>query len=134
MYWNTPITDRYATGYMWERQNYYHKPLVNLNWYSQFSDAFSLYTTAYWSGGKGGGTGTYGSMGWDYTNKQRVVDWRSTYERNINNTELLDFDGDGDSTEYRIARGILRNSVNQQWTIGAISKAYYKVNQDLTLF
>lgn len=133
MYWNTPITNRYSTGYMWERENYYHKPLINLNWYSQFSDKFSLYTTAYWSGGKGGGTGTYGSMGWDYTNKQRVVDWRSTYERNISNTELLDFNGDGDSTEYRIARGILRNSVNQQWTIGAISKAYYKVNQDLTL-
>jgi iron complex outermembrane receptor protein len=60
-----------------------------LNWYSQFSDQFSLYTTAYWSGGKGGGTGTYGSMGWDYTNRQRVVDWQSTYERNINNTMLI---------------------------------------------
>ncbi|MDZ7765137.1 MAG: TonB-dependent receptor plug domain-containing protein [Melioribacteraceae bacterium] len=133
MYWNTPMTDRYNPSYMWERQNYYHKPLVNLNWYSQFSEQFSLYTTAYWSGGKGGGTGTYGSMGWDYTNKQRVTDWASTYNRNINNTELIDFNGDGDSTEYRISRGILRNSVNQQWTIGAISKAYYKVNQDLTL-
>jgi len=133
MYWNSPNTPRYDAGHMWERQNYYHKPLVNLNWYSQFSDKFSLYTTAYWSGGKGGGTGTYGSMGWDYTNQQRVVDWQSTYERNINNTEDLDLVGDGDSTTYRISRGILRNSVNQQWTIGAISKAYYKINQDLTL-
>ncbi|KUG25086.1 tonb-dependent receptor [hydrocarbon metagenome] len=133
MYWNTPITERYNPSYMWERENYYHKPLVNLNWYTQFSEKFSLYTTAYWSGGKGGGTGTYGSMVWDYTNKQRVANWAGTITRNIGNTRDLDLYGTGDTTTYRVSRGILRNSVNQQWTIGAISKAYYKVNQDLTL-
>jgi hypothetical protein len=132
-YWNTPISDRYDASNMWERENYYHKPLVNLNWYSQFSEAFSLYTTAYWSGGKGGGSGTYGSMVWDYTGRQRVADFYGTINRNIGNTRLLDLNGDGDSTSYKVARGIMRNSVNQQWTIGAISKAYYKVNQDLTL-
>ena len=133
MDWNTPIADRQDPGYLWERENYFHKPLVNLNWYSQFSEKFSLYTTAYWSGGTGGGSGTYGSLAKDKTNKQAVMDWQSTYESNINNTADLDFNGDGDSTSYRISKGILRNSVNNQWTIGAISKAYYKVNQDLTL-
>ena len=133
MYWNTPGTNRRDPAHMWERENFFHKPLINLNWYSQFSDKFSLYTTAYWSGGKGGGTGTYGSVVWDYTNQQRVADWGATISRNMGNTQLLDLSGNGDSTEYRVARGILRNSVNQQWTIGAISKAYYKINQDLTL-
>jgi len=132
-YWNTPISDRHDPNNIWERENYYHKPLVNFNWYSQFSEDFSLYTTAYWSGGKGGGSGTYGSMVWDYTNKQRVADWYGTITRNMNNSQLLDLNGDGDSTSYRVARGIMRNSVNQQWTVGAISKAYYKVDQDLTL-
>ncbi len=133
MYWNTKIDNRYSPSYLWERENYFHKPLVNLNWYAQFTDKLSLYTTAYWSGGKGGGSGTYGSLKWDYSNIQRVADWNATINQNMGNVVKLDLNSDGDSTNYKIAKGILRNSVNQQWTIGAISKAYYKVNKDLTM-
>ena len=36
---------------------------------------------------------------------------------------------------YKISRGILRNSRNNQWTVGLLSKAFYKVNKDLkTIF
>ncbi len=141
-YWNVLIQDRYDPSFISERENYYHKPLVNFNWYSQFSDQFSLYTTAYWSGGKGGGTGTYedrgsGRIQYNYTLLQRVPDWTQTYLNNIGNiVDTVDFDRNGTldgNDERAVSGGILRNSVNQQWTIGAISKAYYKVDEDLTL-
>jgi hypothetical protein len=101
--------DRHAKGYLNERENYFHKPQVNLNWYSYFGNGLTLSTVAYYSGGNGGGTGTYGSLVWDYQYTQRFADWDATIARN-------QAQATGES------RGILRNSVNNQWTIGAISK------------
>jgi len=124
-YWNSSLNQRYDPAYINESVNYFHKPLVNLNWYSQFSDAFSLYSTVYYSGGQGGGSGTFGSLVWNYGLKQRVADWDATIERNIANIDTTD----GTSS----SRGILRNSVNSQWTLGAISKAYLKTSKELTL-
>lgn len=109
--------DRYDPDFLNERENYFHKPQVNLNWYSTLSDALRLSTTFYFSGGSGGGTGTYGSLVWDYSRPSRIVDYDATIERNKAND-------DG-------SRGILRNSINRQWTLGAISKATYKVSDDL---
>jgi iron complex outermembrane receptor protein len=57
-YWDGSAQDRYDPEFLNERENYFHKPIVNLNWYSQLSDKLSLYTTAYRSGGQGGRTGT----------------------------------------------------------------------------
>lgn len=103
------LFDRHDPNFINERENYFHKPQVNLNWYSYFGNGLTLTTVSYYSGGNGGGTGTYGSLGWDYTYTQRFADWDATIARNVAN-------GAGGS------RGILRNSVNNQWTIGAISK------------
>jgi len=111
-YWNGSTHKRYSTKFINERENFYHKPLANLNWYSQLSDKLNLFSTVYYSGGIGGGTGYLGSMGWDYSGPSRVIDWDATIQRNKEND-------DG-------SRGILRNSVNTQWTIGAISKLNYK--------
>ncbi|GBD86350.1 vitamin B12 transporter BtuB [bacterium BMS3Abin03] len=141
-YWNNSINQRYNATFLQERQNYFHKPLVNLNWYSQLSDKFSLYSTIYWSGGQGGGSGTFGKMKYDYSLMQRVVDWDATISNNRGNEILDDPLGTGDSTMYVISTnrkddpvygrgGILRNSVNSQWTVGAIAKAYYKVSKYL---
>ena len=52
---------RHAQNFINERENYFHKPQVNLNWYSYFGKNLTLSTVAYYSGGNGGGTGTYGS-------------------------------------------------------------------------
>ncbi|MBN2173171.1 MAG: TonB-dependent receptor [Bacteroidales bacterium] len=112
-YWNGTIHSRHNPHYINERENYYHKPLVNLNWYSQFSDKVSLFTTGYYSGGKGGGSGTYGSMKWDYTEPTRMVDWDATIANN---------------TQSDTAFGVLRNSTNNQWTVGIISKLRWNVN------
>ncbi len=108
---------RYNPTFINERENFFHKPIVNLNWYSQFSKKFSLYTTAYWSGGTGGGTGTLGHIVWDYSGPSRVANWDATIARN--------------DTSSTGSLGILRNSRNDQWTWGIISKAYYKVNDNI---
>lgn len=115
--------ERYDPGFINERENFYHKPQINLNWYSNLSNKLSLYTTAYYSGGVGGGTGTYGSMRWNYhvgiPSPSRFVAFDATIERNRNSA-------DG-------SLGILRNSRNNQWTIGAISKAIYKLSDKMKM-
>jgi len=117
-WWDGATHDRYDPNFISERENYFHKPVVNLNWYSQLSNKLSLYTTAYWSGGQGGGTGTYGKPVWDYTSEPtRIVDYDATIAKN-----------EASSTG---SAGILINSVNNQYTFGLISKAYYKVSDNL---
>lgn len=112
-YWNGKEHDRQSSGVIAERENYYHKPLINLNWYGRFTDKVSLFTTAYYSGGQGGGSGTLGSMRWDYASQpSRIVDWNATIARN----------SDPVANPSGAAFGILRNSVNNQWTVGALSK------------
>lgn len=44
-----------------ERQNYYHKPVMNLNWDWNISDKSDLSTVLYASWGRGGGTGPRGN-------------------------------------------------------------------------
>lgn len=142
-YWNSNVNVRHDPGYLNESANYFHKPLVNLNWFSQLAETFSLYSTVYWSGGQGGGTGTFGSMNYNTSLLQRVVDWDSTIEENMGNLVFDDPFGSGDSSFYAISTdrrndptynrsGILRNSVNSQWTVGAISKAYVKLSKSFT--
>ena len=110
---------RFNSGYLNERENYFHKPQVNLNWYSFFGDGLSLSTVGYYSGGRGGGTGTYGSLAWNYDYGQRFADWDATIERNRSNSTG--------------SRGILRNSVNNQNTLGAISKLRKSFEGGLTV-
>ncbi len=57
---------RYNQAFLHERENYYHKPQVNLNWYSQLSDRLLFSTVTYYSGGNGGGSGTLGDFSWNY--------------------------------------------------------------------
>ena len=101
-----------------ERENFFHKPQVNLNYFAQLSDRSLWSTVLYYSGGKGGGTGTHGRMQWNFTGPSRVVDYNSTISANQENGE---------------SQGILRNSHNVQWTIGAISKFKYEMTEALTL-
>ena len=55
-------TDRKNVGMLNERENFFHKPLVNLNHFYDINDDMRLSSVLYWSGGSGGGTGTYGSV------------------------------------------------------------------------
>lgn len=53
--------------YLSERTNYYHKPILNLNWDWDIDEGQQLSTVVYASMGRGGGTGAYGN-GISYVN------------------------------------------------------------------
>jgi iron complex outermembrane receptor protein len=114
-WWDGEVHNRYSPTFINESENYYHKPQINLNWFTKLNEKLDVYSIIYYSGGKGGGTGTYGSLNWDYSGPSRVIDWNSTIAEN--------------DTLSTGSSGILRNSVNTQWTIGAISKAYYQISE-----
>lgn len=116
-----------------ERVNYFHKPQINLNWYLDISDSMDLTTVIYYSGGRGGGSGTYGSVARysaDINNPNYDPmyadnrDWNTTIANNRSTP-----DGDG---LYR-SRGALRNSVNEQDQFGVISKLSYEISDEFTL-
>ena len=127
--------DRYNKDYLNERENFFHKPLVNLNHYLTLSDNMRLSSILYWSGGSGGGTGTYGSVSrspavegeaW-YASSPWTWDWNSEIAENSNN-----IDSTYSTTENR-STGILRNSINRQNTYGLISKFDYDLSNSLKL-
>ena len=117
--------DRHAPDYLNESENYYHKPQVNLNHYWTINDAMRLSTTFYFSGGSGGGTGTFDDLLWNYNGPSRIVDFNGTIA--MNRSAL---DRKGHAKEAGQSVGFLRNSVNRQWTLGAISKLNYDISDD----
>jgi outer membrane cobalamin receptor len=128
---------RYNKSFLMERENFFHKPQVNLNWYSKLSDDIDLSTVFYWSGGSGGGTGTYGSPQWDYSGFSRVLSFADTWEENQTKYGSGTYDGTSIDSTYSTtlnrSDGILRNSVNQQSTIGLVSKLDFKIDESLKM-
>ena len=135
-YWymyGAKTTDRYSSDFLNERENFFHKPLVNLNHFLTINDKTRLSTVAYWSGGSGGGTGTYGSVSrqpavegsaW-YASSPWTWDWNAEIAQNSANVDSSFSDTENRST------GILRNSINRQSTYGLISKLNYDVSDEL---
>jgi hypothetical protein len=125
------LQDRHDPNFLNERENFFHKPLVNLNHYLTLNDQMRLSTVAYWSGGSGGGTGTYASMRYNYhkgiSSPSRWVHYDATIERNSTN-----IDSSVSETEAR-SLGILRNSINRQNTYGLISKLNYDLSDAIQL-
>ena len=126
-------TDRKIGNLLNERENFFHKPLVNLNHFYDVNDQVRISSILYWSGGSGGGTGTYGSVSrqpavegnaW-YASSPWTWDWNAEIEQNSANVDSAWSDTENRST------GILRNSINRQNTYGLISKLNYDVNDDL---
>ena len=126
-------TDRYNPNLLNERENFFHKPLVNLNHFYDVNDAIRLSSVLYWSGGSGGGTGTYGSVSrkpavegepW-YASSPWMWDWDAEIAQNSANVDSAWSDTENRST------GILRNSINRQNTYGLISKLNVDVNDNL---
>ena len=125
--------DRYGSDFLNERENYFHKPLVNLNHFYDVNDQIGISSVLYWSGGSGGGTGTYGSVArfpavdgnaW-YASSPWTWDWNGEIAENSANVDSAWSDTENRST------GILRNSINRQNTYGLISKLNYDVLDEL---
>ena len=128
-------TDRYNSNLLNERENFFHKPLVNLNHFYDINDEMRLSSVLYWSGGSGGGTGTYGSVkrfpaiegnSW-WASSPWTWDWNGEIAEKSANIDSAWSDSENRST------GILRNSINRQNTYGLISKLNYDVSEDLEL-
>jgi len=126
-------TDRHNSNFLNERENFFHKPLVNLNHYLTINEKTRLSSVLYWSGGSGGGTGTYGSSfrspavegeKW-YASSPWTWNWDGAIAANSDNV-----DTDFHATQNR-SKGILRNSINRQDTYGLISKLNYEVSDEL---
>jgi len=140
--------DRHDPNFLNERENFFHKPLINLNHYLTLNDQMRLSSILYWSGGSGGGTGTIendgaafdsttmtwvpntGSGGyiWDYSGPSRVADWNATISVN-QGTE----DRKGRPKTAGESLGILRNSINRQSTLGVVSKLNYDMSDEIKL-
>jgi len=153
-YWymyGAKTVERHDPNYLNERENFFHKPLVNLNHYLTLNDQMTLSSIAYWSGGSGGGTGTYGkiptrdadgNLGDDdykfyYGRGPWYRDWNTLIAYNsgtddtvyVDKSELIRTHGDGDNQSV----GILRNSINRQSTIGLISKLNYDLSDEIEI-
>ncbi|WP_294313267.1 TonB-dependent receptor plug domain-containing protein [uncultured Chryseobacterium sp.] len=110
------------------RRNYYHKPIMSLNWDWNISSRSKLNTVAYASFGRGAGTGNIGNVG-NLTN---------TTTRNLESFRtadgILDVDGIyAANAASNPDRGILiRNaSINSHNWFGAISSFNHKVTDHL---
>ena len=136
--WNGKSRDRYNDGFINERENFFHKPIVNMNWYAQWSDKVSQFTTFYYSGGKGGGTGTYGSLyrrdadgnlgdenyKFYYGPSPWSWDFNELITAQQSDADTIWIDKKPKVREPGESVGILRNSRNNQWTIGAFKTQF----------
>ena len=153
-YWymyGAKTVERHDPNFLNERENYFHKPLVNLNHFLTINDKTRLSSVLYWSGGSGGGTGTYGriptmdadgNLGDDdykfyYGRSPWTRDWNTLIAYNSGDADTVYVDkrvlprthGEGNNQSV----GILRNSINRQNTIGLISKLNYDLSDELKL-
>ena len=139
--------DRHNPNYINERENFFHKPLVNLNHFMTINEKTRLSSVLYWSGGSGGGTGTYGriptldadgKLGGEnykfyYGRSPWTRDWNTLIDYNSGTDDVVYVDKRAISREAGQSVGILRNSINRQNTLGLISKLNYDVSDELTL-
>ena len=138
---------RHNPNFLNERENYFHKPLVNLNHFMNINEKTKLSSVFYWSGGSGGGTGTYGriptldadgTLGGEnykfyYGRSPWTRDWNALVAMNSGTDDVVYVDKRAISREAGQSVGILRNSINRQDTYGLISKLNYEVSDDLEL-
>ena len=142
--------DRHSPDFLNERENFFHKPLVNLNHYLTLNDNMRLSSILYWSGGSGGGTGTYGDVArldaagvsdldvngykFYYGQSPWTWDWDGTIAANSSAaSDVVVFQRDTVSRGDGESIGILRNSINRQSTIGLISKMNYDLSEAIKL-
>ena len=129
-YYNGSVHDARDSAIIMERENFYHKPQANLNWYWTPNAQFMLSNVFYFSRGKGGGTGRLGAspgtLDDGSINWQRVADELNTQPASEANSDLVDA-GEVGADEIAAAT-IIRNSVNQHFWYGYLGTAEYHLS------
>lgn len=129
-WWNGETHVRNRGDWLNERENYFHKPQMNLNWYSTIAEGLKLATVFYYSGGTGGGSGTMtnGSSAFAY-DPSGAINWDKTIAANVGTKRT-----NGTTTKTAgQSVGILRNSVNEQDQFGIVSKLSYELTPAIKL-
>lgn len=126
-YYNGSEHDVRDKAYLMERENYYHKPQMNLNWYWQIQENLSLTNVFYFSNGIGGGSGPYGDY-LDY-NDQGQIDFEGAIRENTSDETI---DPERSNLGHESTR-ILRNSVNQHFWIGYLGTVDIEPTDNLTV-
>ena len=114
-----------------ERQNFYHKPVFNLNWDWTMSDKTALSSVAYASWGRGGGTGPRGDrpIRTEDPDGAGPLIGQIDYPANIaNNTAIGLGNTDGPDGDGYIRRASMNN---HQW-FGLISNLEHQFSDNLT--
>jgi iron complex outermembrane receptor protein len=118
-----------AARVIMQRENYYHKPQFNLNYYWKISPKVLWTNVAYLSIGRGGGSGPAGEYTSNISEGEFAgqIDWQAAYDFNVAN-----IDSAYSTTETR-SDYILRNSVNLHFWYGILSTAEYTMNENIKL-
>ena len=105
-----------------ERRNFYHKPVINLNWDFDINETSQLSSVAYASFGRGGGTGPFGSS----SNRVRTEPGQIDFDA-IRANNLADDNGIGSfSGNYAI-----RSSMNNHKWFGNVTTYEKNINENL---
>ena len=110
----------YQGEYLTERRNFYHKPVLNLNWDYKISDETSLSTVLYASFGRGGGTGNRGR-------RVRTADGLIDYDAIYANNAATGGNGNFGNSAY-----ITRASMNLHSWYGVVSNLETKLTDNIT--
>ena len=114
----------HGNQYLTERRNFYHKPILNLNWDYNVNESTNLSTVLYASFGRGGGTGNRG-------NRQRTADGYIDYDA------IYDYNNNvpGGAGGYFAAGGgyVTRSSMNLHNWVGLVSNLEKTLSENLTL-
>ena len=157
------IRYNYNHGYMngqefnW-RRNFYHKPIASVNWEYKINESTNLSASAYYSVGRGGGTGDIGRLGGNYASSSRFrnemtgeVEWDQivnsnsgqggnwsggySYNNNIDAATGLYIVNDQDERVDGVKRNgfVRRASVNSHNFVGSLINLKKELSEKLTL-
>ncbi len=125
------------------RRNFYHKPQMALNHYWTINEDVSIKSSAYYSIGRGGGSGDRGSIGgrgtWGYRDDNGLIRIADIIAWNSGTDSISGFPADGNTQTANgyIAterNGLIRRaSMNEHNWLGLLSTANVKLNEKMDL-
>jgi outer membrane cobalamin receptor len=122
--------------YSWAT-NFYHKPVMSLNWDYKINDKTKLSSVAYASWGRGGGTGNIGKSPFAYKTANGLVPFDEFVKFNtgLPNTigTPISKNANGEYVTNRTTGFTRRASINSHDWFGAVINLNHKLSKELTL-
>jgi len=140
------------------RRNFYHKPIASVNWEYKINESTNLSASAYYSVGRGGGTGDIGRLGGNYASSSRFrneitgeVEWDQivksnsgqggnwsggySYNNNVDAATGLYIVNDQDERVDGVKRNgfVRRASVNSHNFVGSLINLKKELSDKLTI-